>query len=183
MSDRLRSVSLVVCGTGLMLAACDGAGGRGGPDPAGPPGTVAARPASQTLQAATGLTQIPRPDFRQLEERIAESYPDDLRAAGRHGAVLLDVDVDETGAVREVTVVPRPEIPGGAHVRAVALVRDPRTGKTVEEELPDDYDDAFGPAAREAVRGTRFTPAIRSGMAVPYRLRMTVRFGSPPASR
>lgn len=174
------SRSLYVAGATVM-AACDSIGGH--PSPAGPPATVAAHPASQTVQAATGLTQIPRPDFRQLEDRLAATYPRHFREAGRGGAVLLDVNVDEDGTVRGVTVVPRPEVPTGENVRAVALVTDKRTGRTVEEELPNDYDDAFGPSAQAAVRGTRFSPAIRNGKTVPYTLRMTVRFGTPRNSR
>ncbi|MBB4636986.1 hypothetical protein [Longimicrobium terrae] len=166
------------------VAACDGRSGAGGREPVAITGKRVSVPASRALQRATGLTQIPRPrDPGQLTELLDQHYPRTLRDAGRVGAVLLDVRVDETGIVREALPVSPPPLPAGSRIRAVAQVTDPRTGRTVEEELPNDYDMAFAPAAQQALLASRFTPAIRDGQAVPYTVRMTVRFGQPAPPR
>lgn len=175
-------------GTAFMLAgalaACDARSGAGGGEPVAIAGKSAPVPASRALQRATGLTQIPRPrDPGHLTELLDQHYPRPLRDAGRVGAVLLDVQVDETGMVRGAQPVTPPPLPAGSRIRAVAQVTDPRTGKMVEEELPNDYDMAFAPAAQKALLASRFTPAIRDGQAVPYTVRMTVRFGQPAPPR
>ena len=121
----------------------------------------------------------PRPrDVGALHRSMDRHYPAGLRAAGRAGAVLLDIHVDAAGAVRDVDVVTPPS--ESAEMQMVLVDEDPRTGKVTERRHRPVYDPAFGPAARAALLETRFTPAVRNGRPVAETLRMSVEFGPAP---
>ncbi|HEX2204157.1 MAG TPA: hypothetical protein VHG91_12695 [Longimicrobium sp.] len=173
----------VVIGLAAVLGACSD--GREAAQPAGPAKAVAARPASRMVKAETGLDRLPRPrDPDALHRSLQRHYPSRFVAEGRRGAVLLDLQIDPEGVVRAVDVVPPPaaDAPGGAVSRAVLLDQDAKTGRTVERVVETRYDPAFGPAARAALLGARFSPAVRDGRAVAHTLRMTVEFAPPAGS-
>jgi outer membrane biosynthesis protein TonB len=137
--------------------------------------------ASPAVQAASGLSHLARPrDLAALDERLRQHYPRELRASGRRGSVLLDVGVDARGVVTKVEVVAPPPEQAGVKTTAVMMHKDPRTGVVVERIAEPNYDPAFGPAARAALRGARFWPAQRDGRPVASTIRMGVEF-TPPA--
>lgn len=143
------------------------------------------QPAPEAARQATGLSHLPVPENRSaLFASLRRHYPPALLAKKAHGAVLVDVSIDERGIVREVDVVNRPRtLDPSTHPSVVLVDRDPRTGVTVEREATLSYDPAFGPAARAALREVRFLPALRDGRAVPFTMRMTVSFEPPAGAR
>lgn len=174
---------LVVAGLVSLVTACSG--DRDASAPAGPAKTVAALPASRMVKAETGLDRLPQPrDPDALHRSLQRHYPSRFLAEGRRGAVLLDLRIDEQGVVRAVDVVTPPAAAssGTAVTRAVLLDQDAKTGRTIERVVETRHDPAFGPAARAALLGARFSPAVRDGQAVAHTLRMTVEF-APPAGR
>lgn len=78
-----------------------------------------------------------------------------------------------------MAVVNRPALAPRTQIRAIGISRDPKTGARVETVIPEDYDNAFGPAARRVLLRTPFVPAVRGDRPVASTLRMTVRFGAP----
>jgi outer membrane biosynthesis protein TonB len=137
---------------------------------------------SAEILAHAGLSAFPTPaDPAALHRSMREHYPAELLDEGRRGSVLVDLALDEQGVVRGVEVVTPPE--PDARMKAVLVEPDPRTGGTRERVVQTRYDAAFGPAARAALKGARFTPALgRDGKPVPYTLRMTVEFAPPAAT-
>lgn len=180
---RHRIIALGILYSSLVAACTDGSAGNA----ASPGDRVALQPSSQMAQAQTGLNQLPRPQStRALNEAMDRHYPAGLRAERRRGSVLVDIDIDREGRVRDVrpiTPISRETHPNGLAHRAVLLEEDPKTGKVVERELDTNYDPAFVPAARSALREVRFSPAIRNGEAVAYTLRMSLDFAAPAASQ
>jgi len=131
----------------------------------------------EALKAMAGITRLPRPvDAHALMDAIQRHYPANLRAAGVHGSVLVEVRIDEHGNVTAVEPVPRP--PADVHYRAVVISRDPASGAETQRPLmePGESNPAFEAAAGSALREVRFTPAEKDGKPVPFTLRMTVRF-------
>jgi hypothetical protein len=182
-SRPVAAFALISCATVFAVLGCDDRS----PARVGDPPALPHSAGSSVPSRAAGVTKddfaYPRPNLRTLAANLVASYPDDLRRAGRRGAVLVDVSVDESGGVRDIAVArPRP-LPPGSQIRAIAHTVDSRTGRVVETDLPNDYDDTFGPAARDALRRTPFKPATLGGKAIPYTLRMTVRFGDSPQAR
>lgn len=169
---------LVAAALPLLAACADQPTGERGPLPA-----ETGRPASAGMQGRTGLSHLPAPaDMAALDASLQRHYPAEFRATGRRGAVLVEVSVDEQGAVRGVEVVPRATgADPHAVTRAVLQERDRETGGVTERVLALDHDPAFGPAAVAALRETRFTPAVRGadGRPVAYRFRMTLVFDPP----
>jgi hypothetical protein len=94
---------------------------------------------------------------------------------GFGGTILLNVMIDEAGAVRSVDAAPRRE---GTHARAVLVDRTPN-GNTVERPLVIHDNPALLDAARRVMQEAQFTPAERDGKPVSYSLRMTLSFDSP----
>lgn len=177
-SAPLRYVATFSAAT-LLMTGCDASASRDGMGVVAPVAGIA-HPASRRVQTATGLTRVAQPrDLGALNAKLEASYPDPLRRQGRSGAVLVDVSVSADGVVRDVEIVNRPPEWAGQRVRAVAVSTDPATGRRTEKELPRDYDNAFGPAARAALLETAFVPALKGDDPVESIVRMTVRFGTP----
>lgn len=140
-------------------------------DPRG--GAVKQSMSPQALREVTGLSEFPRPrDKHALLAAVQRHYPPALRTHGGSGSVLVDVGLDELGNVVSVTGATPP---GGLHTHTMLVTRD-RSGAETERPLVGHSDPALVPAAEAALREVSFTPAIRDGKAVPYTLRMTVRF-------
>lgn len=120
----------------------------------------------------TGVDRLPVPaDRAAFMASLAAHYPAAHRAAGVTGSALVDVAVDAEGKVAAVEVIPRPQ-----GMNAILVLR----GKDgTERQVTPQDDPAFGAAAQAALRGVRFTPAMRDGKPVPYTLRMTVTFDPP----
>ena len=140
-------------------------------------GVMQERTTPEALRAMTGVSELPRPaDRAALLRAIARHYPAELRSRAERALILVDASIDSTGEVTNVEVVQPPA--GDVHHRAIILSRDPATGKGTQRTLAGGgpYDPAFGPAAQAAVREVRFTPAMRDGTAVPFRMRMSVEF-------
>lgn len=123
-----------------------------------------------------GVSRIPRPvDEAALLSAVKRHTPAALRERRRAGFVLLDVLVDANGDVRDVSVVPPPS---GAVPEAVRVRHDGFGGEVGERLIAGSSDPALGPAAEAALREVKFTPAIREGVAVPFTLRMSIRFST-----
>jgi|1186.fasta_scaffold16469_5 hypothetical protein len=132
---------------------------------------------SEALREMTGVSALPRPlDKTALVRAVGRHYPPELRGRAERALVLLDASIDATGQVTDVEVVQPPA--GGVHHRAVMVTRDPATGSETQRTLAGGgtYDPPFGPAAQAAVREVRFTPAMRDGQAVSFRMRVSVEF-------
>jgi outer membrane biosynthesis protein TonB len=135
-------------------------------------------PTSEQMRAATGLSHLPIPaDQDAFNASMLRHYPPALLERKVGGAVLVDLDIDERGFVENVDVVNRPATPD---VKMVLIDKDASTGAAVEREVELSYDPAFGPAAQAAMREVRFEPALKDGLAVPFKMRMTITF-EPPA--
>jgi len=131
----------------------------------------------EALREMTGVSVLPRPvDKAALIRAVERHYPARLRGRAERALVLLDASIDAAGHVTGAEAVPPPA--GDVHHRAVVVTRDPTTGNETQRTLAggEAYDPAFGPAAEAAVREVRFTPAMRDGQAVPFRMRMSVEF-------
>jgi outer membrane biosynthesis protein TonB len=129
------------------------------------------------LREMTGVSALPRPvDKTAMLEAVKRHYPVELRGRAERALVLVDASIDANGTITDVEVVQAPA--GDVHHRAVVVTRDPVTGSETQRTLSGGgaYDPAFGPAAQAAVREVRFTPALRDGQAVPFRMRMSVEF-------
>lgn len=166
--NRSAALLLLACA----LAACTGESREA---------AVRDRPAtSEQVREATGLSHMPVPaDEEAFTASMLRHYPPALLEKKVGGAVLVDLDIDEEGFVGKVDVVDRPAT---SDVKMILIDRDPRTGAAAEREYSPSYDaEAFGAAARAAMREVRFEPAIKEGFAVPYRMRMTITF-EPPVS-
>ncbi|HEU0054805.1 MAG TPA: hypothetical protein VFQ39_16585 [Longimicrobium sp.] len=133
------------------------------------------RLSADQLRAISGVSELPRPlDNRAMMAAVRRHYPAHLRERRLTALVLLEADIDESGRVRDVRVVPPP---GGATHRAVILSRDPATGEQTSRPMFDAaFDPAFAPAAEAVLRETTFAPAMLDGTPVPFTLRMSVRF-------
>ena len=147
------------------------------------PSVAAARdrpPASEQMRAATGLSHLPIPaDDKAFDASMRRHYPAALLEKKVSGAVLVDLDIDERGGVENVEVVDRPA--STSEVKMLLIEKDPRSG-TVHREVSPRYDaEAFGSAARAAMREVRFEPALKDGRPVPFRMRMTITFERPAA--
>ena len=131
----------------------------------------------EALRQLTGVSELPRPLDRQAFLRaVARYYPAELRSHGERALVLVDASIDASGVVTNVEVVQPPA--GDVQHRAVILSRDSVTGNETRRARASGgaYHPAFGPAAQAALREMRFTPAMRDGTAVPFRMRMSVEF-------
>jgi hypothetical protein len=159
--------------TAAVLAAC---GDSRDPIPAA---AADRQPASEQVQQMTGLSHMPRPEsVDALNRSLARHYPLELAGVRPRSLVLVDVQLDEQGRVRDVRPVDRPATaPSNASMVLVDEV--PGNNTPVERAHQGTYDATFGPAARAALREVRFQPALRDGRPVPYTLRMTVEFTSP----
>jgi hypothetical protein len=129
-------------------------------------------------RATFGVDSMPRP-LDALPPALARHYPPELRDAGTTAFVLLSVDIDETGRVRQAKALRRLQLPG---VRGRAVLQNDRTGEV--GWLPDS-DPLPHPALREtaerAVREIRFHPAERDGAPVPFwDMRISIQV-APPA--
>jgi TonB family protein len=129
---------------------------------------------------AFGVSALPAlPDT--FAESLRRHYPEELRAAGVSGFVLLSVDVDEDGEVRQAKAVRRRETPG-VRVEARLMGTD---GRAIPLKPTADGEPhaALRAAAERAVRETRFRPAELDGRPVPFwDLRIGVRI-DPPEQR
>lgn len=175
-SKRLLLLSAAVS---CAFTACGPSGADAGSSPAATSEAQPAlgRAASAEVRAKTGLSHLPGPQSEDaLRASLRRHYPQALRSRPGAAAVLLEVQVDDRGAVRKVQVVPPPS--ADAHPTHRAVISDGESN--VRHAVEFRYDPAFGEAARAALRETRFTPAVRArdGQAVPYRWRMTVVFDS-----
>ncbi|HKP75810.1 MAG TPA: hypothetical protein VJT67_09735 [Longimicrobiaceae bacterium] len=131
----------------------------------------------EALRQMTGVSELPRPvEKGALLQAVERHYPLDLHQRGERALVLVDASIDATGQVTDVEVVQPPA--GDVHHRAVLLSRDSATGGEIQRTLEESgsYDPAFAPAARAALREVRFTPAMRDGVPVPFRMRMSIAF-------
>lgn len=125
------------------------------------------------LRRMTGVDRLPVfADAEALRRSMARHHPQDLREAGIGGSVLADVRIGAQGGVESVTIVPRP-----ANLRAAMVLQE---ADGTERILHPTDDPALGPAAEAALMETRFTPALRDGVPVPFTLRMTVEFSADP---
>jgi len=124
-------------------------------------GARARPPTSEQMRAATGLSHLPIPaDEKAFDESMRRHYPAALLEKRVSGAVLVDLDIDERGVVRNVDVVNRPASPD---VRMVLVDKDPRTGAMHREVSPRYDAEAFGSAAQAVMREVRFEPALKDG--------------------
>lgn len=110
-------------------------------------------PLSAPVEAVTVpriAAAAPGANVDRLPERHANNpvppYPEQAYAEGRQGRVVLEVQLDETGVVKTLRVA--------------------------ESSGYDPFDDS----ALATVRKWRFTPARRGDKAVPYTIRVPVRF-------
>ena len=137
-------------------------------------------PASRMVREMTGLSHLPIPaDEKAFDASMRRHYPAALLEKRVRGAVLVDLDLDERGFVKDVVVVEPPASAGD--VRMLIDDRDVRNGTLYREVVPSYDAEAFGAAARAAMREVRFEPALKDGRPVPFRMRMTITF-APPAS-
>ncbi len=178
-SSRLR-LRLLCAATLFAAAACRPQGGDAGASPAGAELARSARgrAASAEVRTKTGMSHLPGPQSEDaLRASLRRHYPQQLQ--DRTGAVLLEVEVDARGTVRDVDVVTPPS---AAHPTHRAVIVDGES--SVRRAMEFQYDPAFGAAAQAALRETRFTPAVRASddRAVPFRWRMTVVFDPSLAS-
>jgi hypothetical protein len=173
---RLQRVSFAAL---LIVAAACGSEGREIDPSAIASGGPAAerRPASEHLSSMTGLSHMPVPENgKAFDASIRRHYPAAMLRAGRSGDVLVDVRLDETGRVLDADAVMERKTSADEH-RVVVVEKARGSNKEVEREVALNYDpEAFGAAAEAALREVRFRPALRNGKAVPYTMRMTVRF-------
>lgn len=176
MTMTLRRLSCLV--TIVLASAAQVACGQGDTVLTGEHFAPAHRMDAAQLRAHFGVDQLPRPSDEQAFTRSLERHRPKGAHASAGGYVILDVDVDETGVVRDVSVVGMPG--AGSVPMAVRLKRNPATGEMEEHRLHPGTHPEFGPAAQNALREVRFTPALRDGRPVSFTLRMTVHF-SPPA--
>ncbi|HET7463879.1 MAG TPA: hypothetical protein VFJ82_21665 [Longimicrobium sp.] len=130
----------------------------------------------EALRAMSGVSRIPRPvDESAFLSAVKRHTPAVLRGRRRAGFVLLDVVVDANGEVRDVTAV---SSPSGPAPEAVRVRGDGSGGEAGERLMAGSSDPVLGPAAEAALREVKFTPAVRDGVAVPFTLRMSIRFGA-----
>lgn len=167
----------------MMTAAC------GDDTPAAGPESVSVSQSSRIPGVATtsdlaaravGLSRIPHVKNPERSAAIQRRhYPPALLARGIGGSALVDVSLDERGAVRDVRPVAIPAETSGSDVRHRAAIRKrvPGSNRVVEREIDLNYDNAaFGAAARATVRDWQYEPAMRDGRPVPFTFRMTVSF-------
>jgi outer membrane biosynthesis protein TonB len=132
----------------------------------------------EALRALTGVSELPAPlDKAALNAAMHRHYPPSLRERGVAGFVLVEVDIDETGVVRDVDVVTPPAASGSTRTVRVTRRAD---GSEQQEEMDYAHDPAFGPAAKAALREVRFSPAKRDGRPVAFKMRMSLRFNPQP---
>lgn len=172
------SRALLVAAAISLAAGCNADGPAGGPQSAEPAAPVSIAAAADVHNA----TRFPRPKNSQAELAAIQRrhYPQALLAKGIGGAALVDVTVDERGAVRGVALVdaaPTAGVAPGVQHRVVLRSRPPGSSEVSEREVMPGHDNAaFGPAAVAAVREMRFEPATRDGAAVATTFRMTMAF-------
>jgi len=129
------------------------------------------------LREVFGVSVLPRP-ADAFTANLQRHYPEELREEGVSAFVLLSVDVDEQGEVRQAKAVRRHEMPG---VRVEAHLVD-GAGKVIRPMPVRDGPPhpALRAAAENAVRETRFHPAELDGRPVPFwDLRIGVRIDPP----
>lgn len=165
---RTWSGPMLYCLVLVGLAAC----GDDGPSPSRQPVTPQVNAMdhnapSRELRNHTGLSALP-----QIQDRAAFVASLKRHDPGLSGTLLVDVTIDENGAVQKVAAAPRDP---ANRARAVLVDRFP-DGKTVERPLVVRNNPALLPAAQKVMREVRFTPAERDGKPVPYTLRMTLGF-------
>jgi outer membrane biosynthesis protein TonB len=126
----------------------------------------------EQFRQLTGVDRMPEVlDRSDLRARIESHYPAELRTEAVSGSALIDVEVDAAGQVASVAAIERP---AGIHATMVLLEKD----GTERRITPNDHP-AFQAAAVAALRGVRFSPALRDGQPVPFTLRMTITFDPP----
>lgn len=165
--------------TVLILAAASGCGTERGAPGSATDAAVVRPAASEQARKASGLSHFPRPqNFEALNGSLARHYPKQFIGVRPSTSVLVDVMLDERGFVKDVAVVDRPAAPASK----VAFIEKAADGTAeVVREYPTTYDNSFGPAAAAALKEVRFHPALRDGRAVPFTIRMSVEFTSPPS--
>lgn len=128
------------------------------------------------LRQMSGVSELPRPaDKEAFSRSVQRHYPQGLRARNVGALVLLDVEIDATGAVTGAQAVAPPT--GDPHHRAVLVDRDPVSGQETQRAFAGPvHDPAFASAAEAALLDVQFTPAKRDGQAVPFRMRMSIEF-------
>ncbi|HEX8904712.1 MAG TPA: energy transducer TonB [Longimicrobiaceae bacterium] len=129
----------------------------------------------EALVALAGVSALPKPiDPAALPAAVRRHYPPALRDRGVRGFVLVEASIDEHGSVTAVEVIPSP---GGPAHRAVLISHDQATGaESRRTMMGGDSDPAFGEAARAALGEVQFSPAMRDGHPVPFKLRMSLHF-------
>lgn len=166
----------------LATAACEAGPGTETPAAPGTGSLDSRRPESDQVQKLAGVSHLPRPENGEaLAASMRRHYPSRFIGVRPRTAVLVDIDIDASGIVKNVRVVDRSGMDGADHMRAVVQQKVPGTNQIVEREISSTYDPAFGPAAESALREVRFQPALRDAQRVPFTLRMTVEFTDPAA--
>lgn len=97
----------------------------------------------------------------EVNSKLAEYYPPELREGGIGGAVLVRIAIDDRGRVRRVRAV-KPSIAGVIPLPKPRLF-NPATGRRVKG-LAWSGDPRLMRAAEEAVAELRFIPGARDGI-------------------
>lgn len=139
------------------------------------------------LAARFGLTRVPQPlNWPEVRAALRRGYAAALETRGMRrleGSVLLSLTLDGAGRVADAIVLDPLEVAGEGDVRSIAVFD---RGADLSPTLVH----PAGPAPRvlqeiaiAAVRGARFHPAERDGIAVPVAdYRLTVTFPPGPAA-
>jgi hypothetical protein len=171
-------VLLVVGGAMLMTSGCTSGGDRMNRDDSGP--TQPGGPAMHQLTAAdlrqiAGVDVLPRLlNAPELAASMKRNYPANLRGTGTAGSVLVDVVIDDHGRVTGVSVLPAPQ----TEARAIRSADLEHAGQPMEA-ASEASTARFGAAAAACLHAAQFSPARLDGKAVPFTMRMTVRFTDP----
>lgn len=116
-----------------------------------------------------GLSKLP-----VLVEKAEAIYPPPALEARVAGAVVLELDIDATGAVEDVTVVRSSTAAEAGRAPAAA------PGATGTSTVSAGVSWGFVDAARAAAYQLVFEPAEENGVPVPVRITYTFRFELPP---
>jgi len=168
----------LIAGAVLIVSGCAGGRDQMARDDAGP--TQPGGPAMHRLTAAdlrqiAGVDVLPRLlNAPELAASMKRNYPPNFRGTGAAGSVLVDVSIDERGTVTRVAVLPAPQ----TEARAFRSTNPQQAGQPMEA-ASEASTAQFGGAAAASLHAAHFSPAQLDGKAVPFTLRMTVRFTDP----
>jgi len=111
-----------------------------------------------------GVSRMPLPLQAFETHHVVRRLPKDFARESEHVTIRLVLDLDDTGTVTQVEVVPSPSRRG---VRTIGVLTDEAGAQPIPEhtEAPP----ALRDAVVEAARRMRFRPAERDGRAVPVR--------------